>query len=120
MKDETENWLESAVEDLNTARYNLEGNKNSAAMFFCQQAIEKCLKAIDIEEQGQYTYSHDLVELAAGKQLEERFMNVLADLTAAYTGIRYPDKPDTKIENPEETLSIVEEVVEWTKKQLQA
>ena len=44
-KNEINDWISQANEDLETAEYNLKGKKYKAAVFFCQQAAEKAIKS---------------------------------------------------------------------------
>lgn len=44
-------FWEQAQEDLETARYNSAGGKFYAAAFFCQQAVEKALKALYMHQE---------------------------------------------------------------------
>ena len=50
MMEEIKKWLEQAEKDFETAKYNLEGDKIEAGMFFLQQSVEKALKAVHIKK----------------------------------------------------------------------
>jgi HEPN domain-containing protein len=57
-------FWEQAQEDLETARYNSAGGKFYAAAFFCQQAVEKALKALYMHQTREPPPStHSLVVL---------------------------------------------------------
>lgn len=87
-------------------------------MFFSHQVIEKVLKALSIEREGDYPYSHNLVRLSKGKDVPDDMLKVFADLNPVYTGFRYPDEESPKFEDPEEILEMVERFLKWTKTQL--
>jgi HEPN domain-containing protein len=64
MRQETALWLRQAQEDLITAQVNLDGGRFYAASIFSQQAAEKALKALILEQTGATPpRSHDLVAL---------------------------------------------------------
>ena len=44
MKKETEAWIRKAESDFDTAKFNFNGGRYCAAVFFCQQAAEKAMK----------------------------------------------------------------------------
>lgn len=48
MRPETELWWKQAIEDLETARVNLNAQRYYACVFFAHQAAEKSLKALFI------------------------------------------------------------------------
>ena len=50
MKEEVKKWWETALDDLETSKYNLEGNRLAAAAFYAQQSIEKGFKALLIKK----------------------------------------------------------------------
>ncbi len=52
MKDEAKEWLSKSEEDLENAQLLFQNKRLSAAAFFPQQAAEKALKALQIEQQG--------------------------------------------------------------------
>ncbi len=88
-------WLDLAVEDLDTAKYNLSGKKHLAALFFFHLSIEKLLKAHWVKSNVSNTppFTHDLEVLSA-----ETSLNFTAD-QYDYLGsmsnwnieLRYPD-----------------------------
>jgi len=117
VKEETERWLNKAVKDFEDGKFNLEGDKREVAAFLFQQAVEKGLKAIQIEEKGKHDFTHDLVALADQKTYKE-FEELLLDLNPIYTGFRYPDVSGGDIENLDEIEKRTEEFIGWTKKRL--
>lgn len=119
MKESTRDWIEKAESDIETAKYNFDGGKEEVAMFFCHQVIEKALKALSIEQKGDYPYSHNLVRLSKGRGVPDEILKVFADLNPVYTGFRYPDEKSPEYENPEEILEKTGEFLEWTKRRLE-
>lgn len=117
MKEETGRWWKKAKQDLDDGRFNLENGRNELAAFLFQQAVEKALKAIQIEEQGKHKLSHDLIALANEAALA-RFKDLFKDLNPVYTAFRYPDVTVGEIDNLTEIKSRVEEFFKWTEKQL--
>lgn len=118
MKKETKAWLERAEKDFGVAEFNLEGGRTGAAMFFCHQAAEKALKALSIEETGQYDYSHDLIKLSRDEDIDDSTRRAMATLNPFYTGFRYPDEADPAVSDPEGVLKEVGRLLEWTRRQL--
>ncbi len=123
MREEANNWLEQADEDLSTAEANLQIRKYYACAFFCQQAAEKALKGLSIEKLKEVPRTHSLLELGAklgfGKDED------LIELNPDYTVSRYPDaangiparmytskKAEEKVEAAKR---ILKKVKEWTK-----
>lgn len=119
MKKSTRDWIKKAESDLETAKYNFEGGKKDVALFFSHQVIEKALKALSIEHEGDYPYSHNLVRLSRGKDISDEMLRVFADLNPVYTSFRYPDEEPPEFENPEEVLEKTERFLKWTKRQLE-
>ena len=87
-------FWEQAQEDLETARYNSAGRKFYAAAFFCQQAVEKALKAL---------YMHQTKEPPPS-----RYPNATDEIPA-----RLYDE-----ELVAEYLTKAQEVLEWVRKTL--
>ncbi|MBE3582329.1 MAG: HEPN domain-containing protein [Thermoanaerobacteraceae bacterium] len=116
-------WLEIAYEDLDTAKYMLEGKRYLWTVFLCQQALEKAFKAVYLKKFGRVPpRKHDLVVLAklTGllEELDETERDFLRRLTVYYIECRYPeDKAKLAAKCTEKyTRQIVEEterVVRW-------
>jgi len=94
---ETREWLDKASEDLASARVLAGAGHYANALFFCQQAAEKSLKAFLTWHERPFRRTHDLEELgracveAGGVSvalLEE------ADVLSDYAWkLRYPGTP---------------------------
>ncbi len=89
-KDETSEWISQANEDLETAEYNLTGKKYKAAVFFCQQAAEKAMKAFYIKKFGKLLKVHDIALLAHAVNASEKLIDVCQKLSTYYIAARYP------------------------------
>jgi len=123
MKEESKNWLMQAEADFRTAENSLKSKDYYASVFWSQQAVEKCLKALIIEKEGELIKIHDLVILGRRAGLPLELMSKCEKLSKVYTESRYgvldeiPAKKFTK-ENAEEFLLISEEVLEWCRKKI--
>lgn len=120
MRSEIELWFRQAEEDLVTAEYNAKGSRWYAAAFFCQQGVEKALKAFFIfVKKLPPDPSHSLIYLAKETGVDRRFHRFLKELTPEYVVSRYPDVSDALPASlyDEETiadyLTRSREVVQW-------
>ena len=95
MKPETREWVEIAEQDLQAARVMLEQDFYQQTVFYCQQSIEKLLKAIWTERHGAGTHPrvHNLVKLAnkLGLNVPAQWRDFLVDLTDQIFPSRYPE-----------------------------
>src|SRR4030042_1649933 len=95
MKPETQEWVEIAEQDLQAARVMLEQDFYQQTVFYCQQSIEKLLKAIWTERHGAGTHPrvHNLVKLAKRLRLDvpAQWHDLLVDLTDQIFPSRYPE-----------------------------
>lgn len=89
MKEETREWLRKAKSDLDDARFNIQGNRSQLGAFMLQQAVEKALKALQIEKRETFERTHDLVKLASSMEIPQKFQRTLEELNPIYTGFRY-------------------------------
>lgn len=104
MKSITKEWLERALDDLQTmaALLNNEALTNIVA-FHAQQAVEKALKAVIEEKALGFVRTHDLTrlhEIIAPSHRLITNLSMLDRLNAVYTESRYPGEigllPDGK------------------------
>jgi len=123
MKPETREWFEVAESDLKAAHVVLSEDLFQQAVFYCQQAIEKLLKAIWTESQGAGTHprTHNLVKLAndLGLSLTRERKNLMMDLTDQIFPSRYPEagwRYTKKV--AEEYYNSTRELFEWLRQQL--
>ncbi len=119
MEDEVKKWFDSAQEDFETAKSNLENEKLRAAGFFAQQAAEKSLKALYIKKFKELYKVHDLVILARKVGAPQEIIEICDELEPLYTATRYPD--DIKNYTAADIEDLIEkskQVIEWTKEKL--
>jgi HEPN domain-containing protein len=98
MKPETENWIGMAKEDYHSSLYLFKGAHHPQAVYYLCQAIEKVLKAAQMEYLDQYPKKiHNLKTLGeqSGLSLSAEQMNSLENLTTHYNRVRYRDIGDT-------------------------
>ncbi len=94
MRDETAKWLAIAEDDFAAARDLLATGHFGHVAVSCQQSLEKTVKGLLVEKTGELPpRTHDLLRLARllGLDLSADHEQLLADLTALYLGVRYPD-----------------------------
>ncbi|MFA5381996.1 MAG: HEPN domain-containing protein [Candidatus Micrarchaeia archaeon] len=91
MREESKNWFEQAKIDLDTAKFNFKGERFYASVFFSQQAAEKSLKALYLEEKRCPVLHHNLVDIADELEAPEEVISACRMLNPHYTVSRYPD-----------------------------
>ena len=111
-------WLEKAMKDMASAKYNYRGNFWDNAAFFAHQAAEKALKAIFIKRFGVLVKVHDLVKLAAKLRCPKPVLEICNNLNPYYIGTRYPIGKKYTKEIAEEAIKNGEKVIEWVEKNL--
>jgi HEPN domain-containing protein len=91
-------WLQSAQSDLESARLlgSAHDPKRDTAVYHCQQAGEKAVKAFLVARGQAFEKVHDIERLVAqAARLEEAFSQfdvAAAELTPLATAYRYPDE----------------------------
>ena len=128
MKKTVSEWLKVAEDDLDTAIFCNDGKRYLWALFMCQQAIEKILKALYIDINDKIPpRKHDLIELAdhAGifGECSEDVKDLFRRLSRYYIKARYPENISElqKTVDRESTLLILnktQEVFKWIKEKL--
>ncbi|MBS3140467.1 HEPN domain-containing protein [Candidatus Woesearchaeota archaeon] len=92
MRPEIERWLLQSEEELSTAEVCFKGEKWFAVAFWCQQAVEKALKALFmLKKKESPGTTHSLTYLARETKIPKEFSNFAASLTKEYYLSRYPD-----------------------------
>lgn len=126
MREEIKNWWKQAEADLITAKNSYKSRDYYASIFWCQQSVEKALKAIyNLIKEESPGPTHSLIFLASEIKLNKKFFSFLRELTPAYISTRYPDMADaspTEIYDEEMAkrfISKSEELLEWLKKEYQ-
>jgi HEPN domain-containing protein len=91
---ETREWLDKADEDLASARVLIGSGHIANALFFCQQATEKSLKAFLTWHERPFRRTHDLEELGESCRAIDGTLGALmeqADVLSDYAWkLRYP------------------------------
>jgi HEPN domain-containing protein len=129
MKRGVEAWLQTAREDLATARLAAQSALLPPAAFHCQQAAEKILRALLLEHHVE-AREHSLVELLEMVHQQARLEAPSEVLTAArkldphYIQARYPGphgpRPGSLYDETiiQELLEYAEEIFRWVEKNL--
>ena len=117
--EDVKRWMEQAREDYDTAKFNFEGEKYKSAAFWCQQSIEKILKALLIKKTNSFPKIHDLTRPAKLNNAPVKIIELCAKINPAYIASRYPDSPKkyTKAEC-KQIIKYCEEVLIWAEKNL--
>lgn len=118
--EEVKRWIEIADRDLDTASYLYKGKKYEECAFFCQQAVEKFLKAIMIKMKKDIIKTHDLLVLAEILGLPVDLRENCKELTLIQVFARYPDTAEvSEIKTKaKKYISFAKKVKKWTNKQL--
>lgn len=118
-------WWEQAKHDLETAEHNRTGARYDAAVFYCQQAVEKALKALTIHARRLPPEpTHSLVTLGRLSGVPKKFSTFLRTLTSEYFLSRYPDAageaPYMLYDGSEvrDYLNTAQELLQWVARQL--
>lgn len=126
MRKEIENWWKQGKNDVEKAKVLFTSKNYDGASFFCQQAVEKTLKALILyKSKEKNTEGHSLIYLGKLAGIPEHFFSGLKKLSPQYFISRYPDVTeevpyelyDEKL--AKEFMGIAEEVVKWIEKRLQ-
>lgn len=117
--EEGREWIREAESDLEAARILRDGSKENISAFHLQQAVEKALKGLLLDTEGDYPYIHNLVELSKDIDPPDRFLDAFSELNPVYYSTRYPDQTGDKVENLEKLTTDVEEFIEWATEQLE-
>jgi HEPN domain-containing protein len=104
-------WMEKALIDLRAARALLDAGLASSALFHCQQAAEKSLKALLVWRGIPFRRVHDLEEIGAlCVSIESALAPIVRraePLTAYAWKLRYPGEPyEPAASEAEEALDI--------------
>ena len=121
MEQTVKQWVEHAESDLKTARALVKSRRNVHALFFCQQAVEKTLKAVFVFKKRKHPPRiHNLTRLAelAELSLDPNRTRTLARISSFYIQSRYPDEISKIVttataEEPRRGLKETEEIVQW-------
>lgn len=112
-------WLEHARKDLRAARaiYENDDELVEQVCYFAQQAAEKAIKAVLLERNVDFPYTHNLEKLV--QEVTRRGLAAPADvarareLTRYAIDTRYPHSEEITDENIADALMIAEAVLAW-------
>lgn len=122
--DDPEEWLNRARSNLARAHYNQPKIYLEDLCFDAQQAAEKAIKAVLIDLNVEYPYTHDLTALLTkvdkeGITVPDEVRKAGA-LTDYAVESRYPSPAESVTEEEyKEALSVAETVLSWATKVLQ-
>jgi HEPN domain-containing protein len=125
MKKSISNWWKQANRDIETAKNCISSDDYYAGVFFCEQAIEKGLKALYIKLFDEAPpRTHHIDKLASLVKAPLDIMDITYELSEDYMLSRYPDVSD---ELPFElynestaTMKLIrsEELILWVRTQI--
>ncbi len=124
MKLETKVWYKLADDDYKNALLLWKNRRYGATVFFCQQAVEKILKAYIVERKNKVpTKTHRIEGLIndAGLDLKEIDEPDVTELSKAYIRVRYPDLSKqyyVRKDRVEPLINTTREVYKWIKNKL--
>mgnify|MGYP001152372626 FL=1 len=109
-------WLERVFYDMDTAKAMLQTGRLIYAIFMCQQAIEKCFKALLSHQDKEIVPIHNLRRLAEFSgvidELEESKLIRLDFLSSYYINARY--KEDLRQLSTGMTEKAVQDFIQFT------
>lgn len=125
----TQQWLERADYDLETAVSMLKSGRYLYVAFMCQQTMEKLLKAYMTSQGKMPPFVHNLPRLAEEASLlegmSEDFQQLLADLNPYYIKARYGEYKDSlakvcKAEQAKNFMSRTKEFFQWLRQKIRS
>lgn len=108
MRKDTENWLQMANYDLETAKHMLSTERYLYVVFTCHMALEKLLKAHVTEvTQTIPPRTHDLIFLVrkAGLELPQASLEFIGKINNASIPTRYPDDLQRALREYDQTIA---------------
>ena len=124
MHQEVKNWWAQAQHDINAAKNSLTSKDYDWACFQAQQATEKALKAIYIQENNEIRKTHDLTYLATKIKASVEIIECCSKLNRIYTEVRYPDASEIipakkfSVKDAQEYIDLSEKIIQWLEKKL--
>jgi HEPN domain-containing protein len=92
MRNEIRRWWKQGENDLEKAEVLFKSKNFDGTSFYCQQAVEKTLKAlILLKSKEKNTEGHSLIYLGKLAKIPESFFYGLKKLSPQYFISRYPD-----------------------------
>jgi HEPN domain-containing protein len=114
--------VRQAEHDLENAKKNLDIEAYDVSLILCQQAVEKMLKALYIQErQEEPPRTHSLRKLIELTDMPDEALKLVVQLDSYYMVLRYPDVSDVvpyenvDKEDAEDGINKAEEILELIK-----
>jgi HEPN domain-containing protein len=125
-EEKAEHWLDIAEYDLETAEAMQNNDRYLYTVFTCQQALEKLLKAIHIQQKGEEApRTHNLLHLFRLLNLPQQanYLQTMTNLNTYYVEGRYPaykQKLSQMLDKKtaQAFLDETKEIFQWLKSQL--
>ncbi len=125
MREEITNWIKQAKEEYDTAIISYKAKKWFATAFWCQQSVEKMLKALFLLKIKKPTGpTHSLTYLGRELKIPNKFWDILRNLTKEYYMSRYPDATGDvpfmayNEEDAKYFLNKSKELIKWVESQI--
>jgi HEPN domain-containing protein len=118
MTEEAQRWWKDGERDIERARKMFADEDWAGCAFYCQQAVEKWLKAL-LASRNENAWGHELDKLLSrvrevlGEDLPDRFDEAAEKLTDDYTAARYPDRWESGTAYEHYTKEMAEERMQW-------
>ena len=113
-------WYRRSRRYLRVAAHILEAGFADVCAFYCQQASEFALKALQVHLHGRFDRTHDLTRLAKDVSAPPRIVKIAAAISPTYVAARYPDVGGSRItrRNAESYLDDAGRLVRWVRRQM--
>jgi len=125
MRPEIERWFIQSKEELDVAKISFDAKKWFAVAFWCQQSVEKSLKAFYMFKKRESAgTTHSLTFLGRELNLPKVYLPFLRELTKEYYLSRYPDASEDipsdlyNREDAEDYLKKSKKLIKWVESQL--
>ncbi len=118
MTEEAQRWFDDAQRDMQRARSMFAAEDWAGCAFYCQQAVEKWLKAL-LASRNENAWGHELTKLTErvaevyAESLPTSFHRAARELERDYTAARYPDAWETGTSYEHYTKEMAEERISW-------
>jgi HEPN domain-containing protein len=126
LRDKINYWVDNSDYDLQTAEAMHSSGRYAYTAFMCQQALEKIIKAVYLQENSQEApRSHSLVYLVGllKSPASENHLSLLSELSSYYIEGRYPTYKEkiaslVNCERSKHFLAKTREVFQWLKSRI--
>jgi len=124
MRKEIVNWWKQSEADIKSAKNSFTSRDYYASAFWCQQAVEKALKALMIKEKKELIKTHNLSKIAKLLNIPHALLIKISALEPIYQETRYPDVsskiPAEEFEEKDANgfLSDASEVIAWIRNKI--